>query len=244
MAPGYDTDAGVGGGSCACISDQTAAPLMSYVGEGGGSYIQETTYKYVGSGAGHFDVQNHKNSTRIMCVAWYTGALALLVLVCCLIFMWPQSVTSTTPVPHNCDAGLANWQEGWSPGKKEWCCHHSGQGCAPPPFDCSAGIANWKTEWPETKKIWCCEHTGQGCDGSQPPPSRKGPAFDCTAGYINWRKAWSVPKKTWCCDHEGQGCVEDFDCDAGFSKWSLGWSISKKSYCCHHEGKGCAVPVN
>mmetsp|Transcript_70470 Transcript_70470/g.213299 ORF Transcript_70470/g.213299 Transcript_70470/m.213299 type:complete len:248 (-) Transcript_70470:685-1428(-) len=35
---------------------------------------------------------------------------------------------------YDCNAGFSNWQAGWSPGKKQWCCAAKGMGCeAPPP---------------------------------------------------------------------------------------------------------------
>lgn len=77
--------------------------------------------------------------------------------------------------PYNCADGFANWQAGWSVGKKEWCCRvhgkgcpNQGGGCAPvgttsPPYDCNAGFANWMAGWSVPKKAWCCQNAGKGC---------------------------------------------------------------------------------
>lgn len=33
-------------------------------------------------------------------------------------------------VPFDCDAGYSNWQYGWSPQKKAWCCEHASKACS------------------------------------------------------------------------------------------------------------------
>merc|ERR1719412_66687 len=81
--------------------------------------------------------------------------------------------------PYNCADGFANWQAGWSVGKKAWCCRVHGKGCpgqgrAPvgttsPPYDCNAGYANWMAGWSAPKKTWCCQNGGKGC-----PPAAGG----------------------------------------------------------------------
>merc|ERR1719414_382597 len=76
---------------------------------------------------------------------------------------------------YNCAAGYANWQAGWSVGKKVWCCRTHGKGCpgqiatTSKPYDCFAGYANWMVGWSVTKKAWCCTHEGKGC-----PPAAGG----------------------------------------------------------------------
>jgi len=80
--------------------------------------------------------------------------------------------------PYNCADGYANWQAGWSVGKKGWCCRVHGKGCpgtgggcatTSPPFDCEAGFANWMAGWSVAKKAWCCKSVGKGC-----PPAAGG----------------------------------------------------------------------
>merc|ERR1711933_109729 len=43
--------------------------------------------------------------------------------------MGGSNTTVTTPLPYDCNAGLANAQMGWSVSKKAWCCDHMHQGC-------------------------------------------------------------------------------------------------------------------
>lgn len=79
--------------------------------------------------------------------------------------------------PYNCEDGFANWQAGWSVGKKAWCCKVHSKGCpqvggcvtTSPPYDCNAGFANWQAGWSVAKKAWCCQHGGKGC-----PPAAGG----------------------------------------------------------------------
>merc|ERR1719476_171284 len=52
--------------------------------------------------------------------------------------------------PYNCADGFANWQAGWSIGKKEWCCRVHGKGCP------NQGGGGWSIG----KKEWCCRVHG------------------------------------------------------------------------------------
>merc|ERR1719323_1495209 len=90
----------------------------------------------------------------------------------------PVYVPPTAPPrpadPYNCADGFANWQAGWSVGKKAWCCKVHGKGCpgaaggceTSAPYDCNAGFANWVVGWSVGKKAWCCAHGGKGCPGA------------------------------------------------------------------------------
>jgi len=90
----------------------------------------------------------------------------------------PPTAPPAPADPYNCADGFANWQAGWSVGKKAWCCRVHGKGCpqAPGgcettslPYDCNAGFANWMAGWSVAKKAWCCQHGGKGC-----PPAAGG----------------------------------------------------------------------
>jgi hypothetical protein len=115
-----------------CGCETTAgAPVLSYVGTGCGDYIQETTYRYVGCGAGEFDVVAVKGKTNYFCfIASGVGVLVLAVILVLLLMPQPATSTTTTSgLPYDCDAGLANAQRGWSISKKAWCCTHANKGC-------------------------------------------------------------------------------------------------------------------
>lgn len=114
----------------------------------------------------------------------------------------------TTRQPYDCSAGFGEWQHGWSPGKKKWCCHRASRGCTPSaaslPFDCQAGLAKWERGWSDSKKAWCCEHFGLGCTTTTTTCQ-----YDCRAGLSNWNEGWSDQKKQWCCEHSQVGCPVD-----------------------------------
>jgi len=141
--PGGRTGAGSRGmgmaalGLCAC-GGPSAGPEMSYVGNGRGVYIQETAYKYVGDGAGEFDIIQQKSSvnwSRIL-IGIGVGLLCILLVLLVILLMRPGTTTTTTTTtgyPYDCDAGLANWKVNWINAKKEWCCRTFGRGCKPPP---------------------------------------------------------------------------------------------------------------
>jgi len=46
-----------------------------------------------------------------------------------------NSVHGHTGAAYNCDDGYANWRAGWSMGKKDYCCSHTGRGCDPAGYD-------------------------------------------------------------------------------------------------------------
>jgi len=100
------------------------------------------------------------------------------------VYIPQQPVMPVAPVapprpadPYNCADGYANWQVGWSVGKKAWCCKVHGKGCpgqigcatTSKPYDCVAGYANWMAGWSVGKKAWCCKNEGKGC-----PPAAGG----------------------------------------------------------------------
>eukprot|EP00435_Cladocopium_sp_Y103_P061660 s1511_g23.t1 len=96
--------------------------------------------------------------------------------------------------PYDCDAGYANWRNGWSEHKKGWCCAHQSVGCS---YQCQeAAMTSFQ------EKAWCCWHLTIGCDGAELQQS-----YDCSAGFANWRAGWSEGKKLWCCQHHSQGCA-------------------------------------
>merc|ERR1719234_734990 len=86
---------GAGAGCCACAATEAGVPVMTYVGYGG-SYTTETTYKYVGHGAGEFAYKRPTASFNCVFIGAGIGVLALIIVILCFIFV---PTTSTTPVP-------------------------------------------------------------------------------------------------------------------------------------------------
>merc|ERR1719323_731144 len=90
----------------------------------------------------------------------------------------PVTAVVSTSEPYDCNAGYSNWEAGWSPDKKGWCCTNKHMGCpagggesttttttgaGSEPFDCDAGYSNWQAGWSPDKKTWCCQNKQKGC---------------------------------------------------------------------------------
>merc|ERR1712066_976093 len=171
-----------------CDTGYDTTGVLSYVGTGG-DYKQETTYKYVGQGAGDFEmvaVPTNFRSNWCMCLV---PLLLLLLLLPLLLYLLPQlssePVTTLPPIPVPTPAPVTG--------------HTTSK-----PYDCkSQGL------WSFDKKGWCCKHYGVGCPTTPPPtpaPRPPPPApvpppppapvpivittspcpFDCNAGYNEW----------------------------------------------------------
>jgi len=87
-------------GAAACGCETTGPGVMTFVG-GGGSYTTETTYKYVGRGAGEFSYATPKQ-TNFLC--FIVPGVLVLVLVVVLILFCGSPTTTTTPAgpPGDC----------------------------------------------------------------------------------------------------------------------------------------------
>merc|ERR1719232_1362251 len=99
---------------------------LSYVGGGQGSYVQETTYKYVGCG-GDFDVVRSRRDFTCLITSC---CLSLLLLP---LLLWLLSGLGTTSLPFDCEKGFGNWEALWSMEQQDYCCTTSGRGCTTQP---------------------------------------------------------------------------------------------------------------
>merc|ERR1719203_2644399 len=88
--------AGAGCGGCAASCQGSGPGVMTWVGLGG-DYVAETSYKYVGKGAGEFAVAKPKITINWAMACGVGGLLLLLVLL--LVLFWPGPTTTTTPIP-------------------------------------------------------------------------------------------------------------------------------------------------
>jgi len=223
-----------GFGPDSCCTHEEVGQVITYVGPGG-CYVPETTYKYVGRGAGNFDVRRQSRGCN-KDYLWMCGGLCCCLLLTGLLLTWLWPVepevdveTPTVQLPHDCNAGWQNWKQGWSPEKKTWCCNKVGRACPPPhpvlpippripparpalpvlpvtPAPPGECNIGGVDTWTEEKKANCCKMYGNGCPTPEPAPVVSVP-YDCDAGFANWQSGWSDGKKAWCCDHAGRGCV-------------------------------------
>jgi hypothetical protein len=155
------------------------------------------------------------------------------------------SVRPTESPRFDCDAGLANFEWGWSDPKKEWCCHHKGKGCEDDgnttraadttmaadttttlatttsmtvlkPFNCDFGLHNA----PVTKQRWCCTYERKGCPAAM---------FSGDAS----------PKNKSLAPGSSNTKTVAYDCKEDYPNWKTGWSSIKKQYCCRTAGRAC-----
>merc|ERR1719323_2430919 len=219
---------------------------MSYVGGGHGSYVQETTFKYVGYG-GDFDVVRPRRD--FTCIITSCCLLSLLLLL--PLLLWLLSSLSTSSLPFDCDDGFVNWQNLWSAEQQDYCCMTTGRGCTTIP----------STAFPETQPP-TSPPTPPPTPPITRPPQPPGPVDpNCAVGAI---PTWGAWKRDWCCQHHHVGCpptappvtmppplpplppmtppprpADPYNCADGFANWVAGWSVGKKAWCCRVHGKGC-----
>lgn len=184
---------------------------LQYVGPGGGDYVQETTFRYVGYGGDFSSARPRRDFT---CLISTLCCLLLLPLLLWLMYLlWPYA--------DSCEDGRENWGYLWSPTKQARCCIETrgAYGCKAvmatdiftprpgpvDPFNCGNDEAQWQSGWSDEKKSWCCNIHGKGCGGG---PALPATSYDCSAGAANWVKGWSTGKKTWCCSQDQKFCDE------------------------------------
>lgn len=240
---------GVGGGddctacgvnTCGAACGGAGGGGLAYVGNGQGSYIQETTYKYVGYG-GDFDViRPRRNIACFICIP-------LLLLLLPLLWWLFMGNSSTLP---DCDTGFANWEALWSQERQEFCCRTTGRGCTTQTTTPATVEQPTPLPTPPPTPI-----VTPGPPIVTPPPGKVDP-YNCAVGAMT---TWGAGKKHWCCQVHHVGCpivviqtlppvviqtpppapADPYNCADGFANWQAGWSIAKKAWCCKVHGKGC-----
>merc|ERR1719410_3296525 len=244
-ACGCDDACDGGGCGAGCGPGYDTTGVLSYVGAGG-DYKQETTFTYVGQGAGDFEMVAVPSNIRSNICVCIIPLILLLLLVPLLLYLLPQ----LSAEPYDCKAPGV-----WSIDQNAWCCEHYAVGCptpaplppppapaplppppapAPPPpppsttspcpFDCNAGYNEWPLQWVKgwtgAKKLYCCKTAGRGCASELPPPSGLPPS--------------GLP---------GEPDMGPYDCNAGyhpcFHCLKQQWSPKKLSWCCANMNKGC-----
>merc|ERR1719367_2051695 len=208
-ACGCDDSCGTGpGGGAGCGTGYDTTGVLSYVGAGG-DYRQETTYKYVGHGAGDFEaVPVVTNVSRNMCWCIIPLLLSLLLLPL-LLFLLPQlsaADTTTTPVPvvMTAPAPITTSE----------------------PYDC-------KTQglWSFDKKGWCCKNYGVGCPTTPPPAPPPPPPPPAPSAPAPPRPVPAAPRPVAPMVISTTSACP-YDCNAGYNEWPMqwvkGWTGGKK----------------
>lgn len=112
-------------------------PKLAYVGTGRGDYVKDTTYAYVGYGAGEYELPGSARGSTCWRVCAGVAALAALVAVVVagmFVFRSAQMATTTTVVFRGgAQTATPYCNEGdigqWSAEKKVYCCRHFNSGC-------------------------------------------------------------------------------------------------------------------
>ncbi|CAK9020942.1 unnamed protein product [Durusdinium trenchii] len=200
----------------------------AYVGEGRGSYSQETNVEYVGGGKGNLEKQVSVSygawRVRVCCIGLI--ALAILSILGVLLYHYLHRAPGSNPIEEpDCFTGLHDWQNLWNPSHQAFCCDKYGRGCpdhtprdrvvvehvrdvhhqpghifhVPVPMRPETRVV-YKTHYVQAPPHVIVQHD------PAPPPPRPEFHYDCNAGFSNWYFGWSVNKKSWCCDNMRMGC--------------------------------------
>merc|ERR1719491_168466 len=89
VGPGGGCDAGCGTGGAGCGTSYDTTGVLSYVGAGG-DYKQEANYRYVGQGAGDFEMVGVPTNFRSNICVCLIPMLLLLLLIPFLLYLLPQ----------------------------------------------------------------------------------------------------------------------------------------------------------
>merc|ERR1712056_163971 len=200
-------------GGCGPGYDTTG--VLSYVGAGG-DYKQETTYSYVGQGAGDFEMVPVPTNFRPNWWVCIIPMLLLVLLVPFLLYLLPQlssePVTTTMgPMPIPAPAPPMPTRPPYVPPAPRPPAPAPRPPPAPPapPADPNCAVGS-PMQWEQRKKVWCCLHHHLGCPPTPPPapifrppppppvvqPITTSCPYDCNAGFSNWAKGWPIGKKT------------------------------------------------
>lgn len=135
-------------------------------------------YKFVGSGAGSYDVEAQKRELKRQyakptapqycscCLMLLAIVVASLLTVIAVVLLWRRRAASSVQHVHRIVE-----------------------------FDCKIAADEWETEWSDTKIEWCCKLDKVTC-----------PSYNCAADSLTWERSWSQRKQHWCCENEGLGC--------------------------------------
>eukprot|EP00930_Biecheleria_cincta_P075323 TRINITY_DN62489_c0_g1_i1.p1 TRINITY_DN62489_c0_g1~~TRINITY_DN62489_c0_g1_i1.p1 ORF type:complete len:425 (-),score=72.28 TRINITY_DN62489_c0_g1_i1:73-1347(-) len=219
MQAGLCNDSGVCGPEEVAASEE-----WRYVGEGRGEYRMVDLYKFVGSGAGSYDVEAQKRELKrqyakpgppqyCSCFLMLLAiAVALLLTVIAVLLILRQKAASSVQkidrtTEFDCGVVSDEWETEWSDTKIDWCCKHKKNTC--PSYNCEADAHTWEHSWSQRKQHWCCENKGLGCPAASDDAivyHDAGGEYDCAEDQAQMQTAWSSSKARWCCDVKQIGC--------------------------------------
>lgn len=185
---------------------------MNYVGAGAGDWTEETTYRYVGMGAGEFRraaVPQGGGSNVCCCILWLVPLVLCILALPLLYFLLrgtstTSTTTTTTPpiltsMPPAPDLTTA------------------------PEYDCEKDD---ESDWSDAKQTWCCSHAEMGCPTPAPMPPPPPPPLPPPPPVLDQAPTETPPPET----------TTGADCLAGDPE---SWDTDKRVQCCLAAGKGC-----
>jgi len=220
---------------------------MVYTGNGGGDYVQEVRYVFVGEG-GDFSVERppRRDSTRLI-----VCCLAPILLIAAILWLCRQSSAGVL----DCDTGFETWEKSWSQERSWRCCEHYGRGCPatsarpglpplalppalprtlppPPPPAAPPTMRPPPPTMKTTTRRPPVLHAPALVRSTRPPVRHE--LFNCTGNTTDW----SADRRAWCCRTHKLGC-DPFNCAIDFAYWQTRWSMPKRAWCCRFHHRGC-----
>lgn len=205
-----------------------AESTMSFVGTGLGDYTQQCTYRYVGAGAGEFEVVK-KKYTDCLCICGATWFFIFGILLVILLVRGCNDDNGGTDVDEawcldkardeiqwttldletrqGCCQEMTDRPLAWN---NDWildeCCEYDLDfpvdttiKCTEgEKVDCSGGLGDWSAE----KQEFCCEGSNKFC-------------HDCTSGWPNVDGVWTEEQKSWCCQSYPNERCGGNECETG-----------------------------
>merc|ERR1712194_166730 len=239
------TDAASGGCTDAC--GDGIDPSMHFVGDGRGDYIQETSYKFVGNGAGQFDMglRGRRRVIFSYCAVACAGFCCAVIFMALLFLCLPDGLNTLRGEvgdggdqepsrKYNCFKDYVRWQEAWPKEKKVWCCANMKVACD------SAPVSEFQDEGSRTTSI---RSTSRG------PPSTTSGLGRFTGGPAGPNSVTSRPSPpatmppSQAANLPGAVAASipsEFSCAGGPGAWSI-WTKEKRSFCCRDKAIGCTA---
>lgn len=228
-----------------CVQDGNSGPpskqSQSMVGDGQGSYVQETTYRYVGGGKGTHNFEEPEGTTMEECCRALRPTPEMQRSACFMIPCIVVPILLATLL-------YLLWHEAFS-------------GIAQHRYDCAEEQSTWN--W--IQHLYCCVEGGEYASSctmhkvmySPPAPApltmapTMAPATPAPSSqsncFVGSHATWDLHKKVFCCVHHHIDCPlttmssKPFNCQLGLSNAHDGWSDNKRAWCCSYERLGCMV---
>eukprot|EP00443_Scrippsiella_acuminata_P091355 CAMPEP_0115463132 /NCGR_PEP_ID=MMETSP0271-20121206/48184_1 /TAXON_ID=71861 /ORGANISM="Scrippsiella trochoidea, Strain CCMP3099" /LENGTH=608 /DNA_ID=CAMNT_0002889945 /DNA_START=26 /DNA_END=1849 /DNA_ORIENTATION=- len=159
-----------GPGAANCVGDEE---VLSFLGNGKGDYIQEMTYRYVGTGLGEYGRRDvsQSSSHRWLSISASLCGISSLLLVLALFITWPiGSSPSDLGLAPSSPASVGDSGDSAPPKHEVEAQATFGHASTLSTLDmkrsCHVWCADYNASWSTDRKDWCCAKCTTGCPGS------------------------------------------------------------------------------